>query len=635
MLLAANLIWTTLNRGGYPPHVAVIASLLTGALLVVHFVAWMASTRSVVGAGGDVSGGHEASPSSARRLHPAGWWLLPFLLYAAANVLWVSPVPWIGWRDWIGWAQAVAVFWVVLNGIRSPAPQRMVLGVLFALGLAGAAACAYQFFAAPDWQMLGTGPRPTAFRGRGSGFLGIPNSFAGFVLLVLPMAAALALRRGASATQRVWWGWVALVLTAGLGLTISRGAWLALAVALAAWPLLMWRGRWWRRLGAAAAIVMVLGAIGFLLYLRAPPVRARMIQFVADSGERSRPIMWQAAWNLFRSAPAFGTGAGSYNVLFERHRPERFVDETLWPHNEYLNLLADYGAVGFLLFFGAAAAIVARCSRRERDEGARRRDAFDSTTVLAGAALGVLAFALHLAVEFHFKIPALALSGAAFTGIVVSRMWPAPAGPSRSARFAPFAAGAAALGTAAACGFGVYPLLRAEAWRDSARHAIDQLALTPDNFAAYRGVLTPALEALDRATKLDARNGQAWADLAYAKALWSFVEEARTAELGREAEAAATRALGCSTVCWEFWIRRGSARDMQGRWADAGDDFAAGLKRASMNANAWYYYAEHLSRSPSAREAAEGALVFCLRLDPGNTPGVALRQRLAISPKRP
>jgi len=177
--------------------------------------------------------------------------------------------------------------------------------------------------------------------------------------------------------------------------------------------------------------------------------------------------------------------------------------------------------------------------------------------------------------------------------------------------------------------------LRAEALRKPARMAIDALASAPADPAHYRTPLTHARSALTRATALDPANGQAWADLAHAIALWSHVDRSDDTALGRAAEAAAERALACSSACHEFWIRRGVARDLQARWLEGGADFARAVELAPHQANAWYYYADHLSRVPAAREAAAAALAFCLRLDPGNQPGLALRQRLAIKPKAP
>lgn len=627
-LLAANLAWSTLGRGGYPPGVMVVTAAITSALLTVHLAA-RALRRPPEGEGATSEAG------TTHRLHPAGWWLLPFLAYAAANVAWVSPVPWLGWRDWLLWAQIVAVFWVALNGIRARAPQRVLLHTLALLGVVGVLLASYQVFVDQDWLMLG-GKRNIYLRGRGSGSFGLPNSLAAFHLLLLPAVVALCIRKGATPVQRVWWGWVGAVLLFGFALTISRGAWFALAVVVLGWLLFRGRGSWRRRLmfgGAALAGIVALGAV----LARVPAVGARFQQMVTDVGEKTRPILWRAAGALFRERPLTGTGAGSYNVRFEKHRPERFWDEPLWAHNDYLNTLSDYGAVGFLLLAAAGAAIAVAALRARPEPGARRRDEFDSSLVQEGLGIGLVAFALHLALEFHLKIPALGMTAATLAAILIQRRsasapMPPPTGESTSSRIG---SAVVAAGCAAAFFFFFLPQLRAESFRRAGREAIDALADGPVDQARFRAPLERSRAALARATELDPRNGQAWSDSAYATVLWSHVDASRDAELGREAERAADRALERSQVCYEFWIRRGLARDLQGRWAEAGEDFGRAVKLAPANTWAWYYYAEHLSHVRAAREAAEAAVAVCLRLDPWNRPGLALRQRLAIKPKGP
>jgi O-antigen ligase len=72
----------------------------------------------------------------------------------------------------------------------------------------------------------------------------------------------------------------------------------------------------------------------------------------------SRVPLWMAAWSMFRDAPLFGHGPGSFSLLYEtyissltlpswavfdaRHMP--------WPHNLYLELLAERGLIGLLSF---------------------------------------------------------------------------------------------------------------------------------------------------------------------------------------------------------------------------------------------------------------------------------------------
>jgi O-antigen ligase len=538
-------------------------------------------------------------------------------------------VPWLGWRDWFGWAQMLAVFWVVLNGIRSSAPQRVLFFTIVLLGIVGVLLACYQVFVNREWQMLG-GERGLYIRDRGSGSFGMPNSLAAFLVLVLPATAALSFRRSASDAGRVWWGWVTLVLLFGLVLTISRGAWLALGLAVTVWPLCVARGRWLSRIRIAALVLVGIALVGAVLYAKVPIVRARVTQLTLDAGERTRPIMWRAAWGLFREHPLVGTGAGSYDVLFEKYRPERFNDDPLYAHNDYLNTLSDYGLAGFLLFFGAAAIIAVRCARIRREEGLPRRDWLDSRTVLAALGIGLLGFALHLMVEFHFKIPALGLAVATVAGLVVSRAWPAAA-TKRDVRIGHrFGAGVVAVVCVVGFGLFFFPQFRAESIRSPARDAINALGRLPGDAMRPRSVIEQARANLSRASGIDPANGQVWADLAYATALWSDVDPAQIRELGRIAENAAEHALARSKASPEFWIRRGVARDLQGRWIEASDDFLRAVKLAPAQEWAWYYYAEHLSRVPGTREAADAAVAFCLRLDPSNQAGLALRQRLAI-----
>ncbi len=616
-LLAVNLGWTTLCLGGYRPETMIVTGALTCALVAVH----------------SLSRVFEVSPPA----HPAGWWLLPFLLYAAANAQWLSPVRWLGWRDWMWWAQLVAVFWVVLNGVRSAAPRRTVFGVLIALAVVAVALGCYQRFVRPDWMMLGR-VQVDQFLMRSSGSFGIPNSLAAFLLLLIPATGALAWRAKTSRGVRLLWGGLGAFFTFGLVLTICRGAWLGLAIALSVWPLVSARWSGWRRIGAAAAVVGMLGAAGAGLFFASSHVRDRLLELVKYSGEVTRPILWRASWAMWREHPAVGTGAGSFNVLFEKYRPERFIDEPHWTHNDYLNTLSDYGAIGFALFFGAVGFIVCRGAFGQKwaagsDEP---RDWLEAPATLSALVVGLLAFALQLFVDFHFKIPALAMTFATVSALVVQRVWPTPA-----ERASPASAGARAVGVLVALavlafgGFVVLPHFRAEALRYRSRQSIDRLAGLPPDPATYRALLTTVRTDLARAVIVDPTNAQAWADVAYADSLWALVEPDRTVELGVAAEHAADQALALSKVSGEFWIRRGVARDMQKHWDEAGEDFAQALKITPQTALAWYYYGYHLSLNPRQRAFAEAAVLFCLRLDPGNRPGLALRHHLAISPNAP
>jgi O-antigen ligase len=608
ILLGGNLAWTTLCLGGYRPETMQVTSALSGATLAVHFA------RCGV------------CRCSWRQVHPAGWALVAFLLYAGLNVIVFSPARWLGWSDWIGWANLIATFGITLHGVRSSMARKVLLNVLVVLGVVGVAMACYQRFSQPDWLMLGR-QQAAQFIGRSSGPFGIPNSFAGFLLLLLPAAGALAFRARAAAAARVWWGWVTLVLSVGLFLTLSRGAWIGLALALMSWPLLRATWAWRRRLGIAVAVLVAVMGVAFVLHQTVPVARERLDRLARDSGELSRPILWRAAWNLFLERPVVGTGAGSYGLQFEKYRPAGFIDAPQWTHNDYLNTASDYGVVGFALFFGASLGLAIRFRNRidvHREDVAAGW--MGSRTLRTAMGVGVLAFALQLFVEFHLKIPALAMAVAVTAALALGRERVAldakPSDLARAGRWVWFA-------LAGACAVSTYPLTRfyaAEALRYHAREIIDRSidsspGSSPETLAAAETQLRAAVQR-------SPGNGSAWSDLAFALQFRAFVTPEKGAAFGPLSEEAARRALALSEVVPEFWIRLGIALDMQGRRGEADTAFVRCLQLAPQNGAGWYYYAAHLALDTNQREAALRAVAKCLSLDPGNRAAEALRARL-------
>lgn len=613
-LVSANLAWTALQLGGFRPETRAVTWLLTGSLLGVHLLAGAIEGRTL------------------RTLHPAGWALVPFLVYAAINVAWVSPVPWLGWLDWFGWVNVAVTFWVVLNGIRSGLPRQALFLVLVGLGLLAVGLACHQRFVEPEW-LPGGRQQAAQFVGRSSGFFGIPNSLAGLLILLLPATGTLAWRGGA--TARAGWGWVTAVFALGLFLTLSRGAWLSLALALVIWPLLAPHRPWRRRLRLAGGALALLSLVVGLVYGLAAPARARLERLVTDAGELSRPILWRAAWQLWRDEPFTGTGAGSFNVLFERHRPAGFVDEPQWAHNEYLNTLSDYGAIGLVLLLGAAGGVVwsGRRRRREGEHSSGTTMTLDARPVTSALGVGCLAFALHLGVEFHLKIPGLGLALAVVGALAL--------GSDRAGRMTARVPGGARprlawmAGTLALAG-GLFPTVRcqqAEAGYYAAREKIDQASrVAGEAGPTVRTLLEDAEDRLRRAIQLWPGHGGAWGSQALATQFRAYLEPVRSGELSGPAELAARQALAISDVVPEFWLRLGIALDMRARREEARAAFERALQLAPRSANGWYYYADHLSRDTNARGAALGAIATCLSLDPGNTAAEALRAKLGPPP---
>ncbi len=607
--LMAVVAWTTLCLGGYMAKTMIVTSPAVLGLGALGGLLWAA------GQGGE-------SPV----LNRAVLLPVPFLLYALASVIWQAPAPWLAWREWLLWLQMWVVFGLTLHFGRGRGHTWLIVATVTGLAFTGVALAAYQRFAAPYWLMLGRKQSPQ-FDGRSGGMFGIPNSLAGLLELIVPVALALVSSRAVKPWVKVICCWLAALFVFALVLTGSRGGWLGLGLALMIWPLLA--GRSWR--GKVVGTAVVFGCVFaglWALYHGSEYARERMQPFLRGEFEKSRPIVWKAGYEIWRDHPWFGTGAASYNVVFEHYRPSGFHDEPHWAHNDYLNTLSDYGLVGFVLWAGAGGALLALgwvAIRRARRTGTSANNFFALAKWKLGLFVGLLAYALHLCVDFHTKIPALAFLAAISLALLL-RDEPGlrrPAGPALR-----WAAALLALAAGGLMWRLALPLYRAEALRFDARYSVDRYALTKEGDLGP--IVTTAKHILTQAVRIDPTNGQAWSDLAYVTVLDVRNGHDRVM-LGRFAELAADEAIKRGPLNMEFWVRKGVALDLQRGRPEAEACFRRAVDLAPKSAVSWYAYAYHLQAFPNRRADAQAAVETCLSLDPYYPPADSLRRQLGPS----
>jgi tetratricopeptide (TPR) repeat protein len=108
----------------------------------------------------------------------------------------------------------------------------------------------------------------------------------------------------------------------------------------------------WRHKGAALLTLIcvgVLAAFAFIHYIRSSDSLEYQRYSTLVHGEWTRISMWKSALELWKQAPWFGMGPMQFDWWHASVRgniPARAV----FVHNDYLQLLADYGAAGGLLF---------------------------------------------------------------------------------------------------------------------------------------------------------------------------------------------------------------------------------------------------------------------------------------------
>jgi tetratricopeptide (TPR) repeat protein len=139
-----------------------------------------------------------------------------------------------------------------------------------------------------------------------------------------------------------------------------------------------------------------------------------------------RRDMWTAAEQMWRDHFWWGAGPAHYNYRFRAYRPADMQVQPDRAHNDYLNLLADWGAAGGIIVlagmvtFGAGLRKTWKyvCpSENDFGRGTSNRFAF-----FLGASTGLLALAIHSVADFNLHIPANALLGVTLLALLSSNL---------------------------------------------------------------------------------------------------------------------------------------------------------------------------------------------------------------------
>lgn len=228
-----------------------------------------------------------------------------------------------------------------------------------------------------------------------------------------------------------------------------------------------------------------------------------------------RVDLWKAAVHDATAHPLLGSGAGTYEVYWNRNRPNpsRVRDA----HNLYLEMLAELGPLGLALLLGAFLLPVAAAVRR-------------GGSPFASAALGgLVAYLAHSVVDWDWEITSVTLVALLCAGFLLA----GEGSPSRAAAVRWSALAAAAL----LAGTGLYTIAtrlpmnaldsavaRAN-WNSASRNASRAADLAPWSSEPWLhlgegelngGLTLSARLAFQTAVKRDVRNWVAWYDLARA-----------------------------------------------------------------------------------------------------------------------
>ncbi len=408
-LVLAILVFGPLAMGAVEaPAFLVVQALALGVMLLWALRIWV-------------------SPKPQLLWPPICWVVLAFTIYAIARYF-TADIEYVARQEMIQVLIFAFLFFAIVNNLYRQEVAQIIGFTLIFLAMVISAYALYQFFKHSNRVWNFTSPYP----GRASGTYISPNNLAGFLEMLLPLATAYVLAGRMKPVMRILLGYAALVMAAGLAVTFSRGGWAAAVVGLLAVVGIL-LGHHQHRIPALLLLVVFIagGAYFTKFYLAKTLTYISRMKGTVSTGQvelNLRRGMWTAAERMWLDHFWWGVGPAHYDYRFREYRPERVQARPNRAHNDYLNLLADWGAAGGIIVLAGMAAFAAglqetrkHVRRTERDlgghGGSSNRFAF-----FLGASAGLLALALHSVVDFNLHVPANAILGVTLLALLTSNV---------------------------------------------------------------------------------------------------------------------------------------------------------------------------------------------------------------------
>jgi O-antigen ligase len=366
-----------------------------------------------------------ASPKPKLLWPPICWVVLAFTIYAVARYF-TADIEYVARQEMIQVLMYAFLFFAIVNNLYRQEFSQIISFTLIFLAMAISSYAGYQFLTHSHHVWNAISPYP----GRAAGTYISPNNLAGFLEMLLPLVVAYILVGRMKPLTRILLGYTALVMAAGMVVTFSRGGWAAVGIGLLALLGILLRHRNHRWSALALLIVLIGGGIFFFAHYLSKSAGYMTHVKSSDSGSIRdidvRLDLWSAAEKMWHDNFWWGVGPGHFDYRFREYRPETVQTRPDRAHNDYLNLLADWGTIGGIIVLGGLVFFIAGLSRTWRHvrrsenhfgSGQSNRFAF-----YLGASTGLLALAVHSGMDFNLHVPANAIVGVTLLALLTSNL---------------------------------------------------------------------------------------------------------------------------------------------------------------------------------------------------------------------
>lgn len=256
-----------------------------------------------------------------------------------------------------------------------------------------------------------------------------PNAYAALInLLLIP---TIYLYFGTTSSQYPTEGPKPLLIVVALlalaqAMSLSRGALLVFLITLL---VVLWLRRntstFWSRLPWLLCVLVLAN-----LLVKFAPIAPRQgietfllgpDQVMRDSSIRERLLLTKSTWKMVEDTnPMFGSGLGTFKILYPAYRDPDERSSGNFAHNDYLQALQEGGIIqlGFFLALAVVTPVWLLYKYRSRSD---HRNTTDDSDIVPGLLLGVACASLHALVNFIHYVGPLSF----LIGLYAARSWEA------------------------------------------------------------------------------------------------------------------------------------------------------------------------------------------------------------------
>lgn len=168
-----------------------------------------------------------------------------------------------------------------------------------------------------------------------------PNDLAGYLVSFIPLAIMVSFSKAIKKTTRLLLKLEAILLMVVLFISWTRGAWLGLFISLIF--LSVFKGK--------KVIYGIIIALLIAMVISPKWINERIISFftLKDMSSIDRKIMWSTAVKMIEAKPLLGHGLGTFMRNYSNYMPSDYT-EIVYAHNCYLQIAAELGIIGFIIF---------------------------------------------------------------------------------------------------------------------------------------------------------------------------------------------------------------------------------------------------------------------------------------------